>query len=238
MPELKSIRNKVSGCLFRETLLNAMRTIRSLDFGFHPLKNLSISSVSKRKDLNAAYSCLDDEASTSGSSGQIDVFDKATSPLRSGSSTPEHIVCLERSYFATAAVGKVECNSKGCRPIQDDSLECDLHAESEIGGERWGSRSRRNLRAIEEDHFSKVVPGSLDEYVWKDVAQATNWFEAALLFSPHDAHLLHVYARFSWKEMKDYEKADSLFQRALQEAPGDAEVLASYALFLWENESQ
>lgn len=161
-------------------------------------------------------------------------------------------VQLERSFVMDAVVGKVVCNSKGCRPIFPSSAPFSSQSthdsqtsafRSSIQGSdartaEWPTRSSR----CETDQQGCALPQFSTEFAlfvdqtWLDTETAKKYFEAALQQSPFNLRLLTSYAEFSWKQLKDAKKAEMLYKRALLESPESAEVLASYALFLWQGE--
>lgn len=161
-----------------------------------------------------------------------------------------HVASLERSYVTHAAVGRVECNSKGCRPILEDRWT--KNSSSSESTSSWnGNASHNNVGASHgtfglskhqlhrrdaRSHFSLEIAQLLDN-IWTEKESAEKWFEAAITEAPFDVRLLSAYAKFAWKELKDMDKADCLFKRAVDEAPNDAEALAGYALFLWDHEA-
>ena len=121
-----------------------------------------------------------------------------------------------QGFFETqAAVGRVECNSRGCRPIFDDeTFEVDARSKT---------------------HFPKEFAEFLN-VVWKEKGAAQNYFEVAVEANPLDSKLLCEYASFSWKLQHDADKAEDLYKQALEVAPNDADIIASYALFLWQSD--
>eukprot|EP00897_Mesotaenium_endlicherianum_P002472 jgi/Mesen1/2252/ME000153S01480 len=157
------------------------------------------------------------------------------------------VASLERSYVTEAVVGRVECNSKGCRPILDDDADLDLpsdedwlfrHDASDVLETRTALYHSRTAspEARQEGQFSMDFAQFLDR-VWLEKDAAQKYFEAALLRAPHDIKLLTVYAEFTWKELRDIEGAECLYRRAMAEVPDCAEALASYAFFCWQREA-
>eukprot|EP00850_Spirogloea_muscicola_P009535 SM000053S17492 [mRNA] locus=s53:737290:737847:- [translate_table: standard] len=163
------------------------------------------------------------------------------------------LAALEGSYIMQAAVGRVECNSKGCRPIYDDDDDqspapsgcADSPWQSAMEGadELESKRAAYQTRcAVRDAEVGGAHPYSVDyalflNEVWQEKASAENHFEGAIRRSPFDARLLLGYAHFCWKTLGDATKAEHMYRRAMKEAPDSAEVLASYALFLWQSES-
>ena len=154
---------------------------------------------------------------------------------------------LERSYITHAAIGRVECNSKGCRPILDDRpnrrhMSSDDWVQDGAASEMESRTSEFHERSAMRDSVGeKKAPISLEfaqflDEVWCDKVSAEKQFEAGLQSSPSNSRLLTAFAKFCWKELNDAVKAEGLYKRALEVAPENAEALASYALFLWESE--
>jgi hypothetical protein len=119
---------------------------------------------------------------------------------------------LHGSFEAQAAVGRVECNSRGCRPIFD-----------------------RPPSAATATNLPKECTEFLDE-VWMEKGAAESYFEGGVEANPLDSKLLCEYASFSWKLQHDADKAEDLYKQALEVAPDDADIIASYALFLWQSD--
>ncbi|KAG0627460.1 hypothetical protein M758_2G202800 [Ceratodon purpureus] len=123
---------------------------------------------------------------------------------------------LQGSFETQAAVGRVECNSRGCRPIFDhQTVELDTVSKTH--------------------HLPKEFTEFLND-VWMENGAAQNYFEVAVEANPLDSKLLCEYASFSWKLQHDADKAEDLYKQALEVAPNDADIIASYALFLWQSD--
>lgn len=122
---------------------------------------------------------------------------------------------LQGSFETQAAVGRVECNSRGCRPIFDhESVEKATRSTTQ---------------------FPKEFAEFLND-VWTERGAAQKYFEVAVEANPSDSKLLCAYASFSWKLQHDADKAENLYKQALEAAPNDADIIASYALFLWQSD--
>ena len=194
-----------------------------------------------RQPVSVHYACDDGDLVFD----EIDVVDDL---LRWSGEDGSSIASLERSYITHAAIGRVECNSKGCRPILDDRpLRRQISPNDWVqGGAASGIESRTSefhLRSALRDCMNeKKAPISLEfaqflDEVWCDKVSAEKQFEAGLQASPSNSRLLTAFAKFCWKELNDTVRAEGLYKRALEVAPENAEALASYALFLWESES-
>lgn len=122
---------------------------------------------------------------------------------------------LQGPFGTQAAVGRVECNSRGCRPI--------FYHET------------AGLDARSKTHFPKEFSEFLNA-VWMETGAAQNYFEVAVEANPLDPKLLCEYASFSWKLQHNTDKAEDLYKQALEAAPDDADIIASYALFLWQSD--
>lgn len=156
---------------------------------------------------------------------------------------------LQGSFTTHAAVGRVECNSRGCRPIIDDVLvpawslpenwlsQADASEVLESRTAVYHTRNqRRDLEVRPEPHFPKDFAVFLNE-VWLENGAAEKYFELAIQADPHDSKLLSEYATFSWKSLKNLDKAEELFKQALEQTPDDHDILANYAVFLWQSDS-
>lgn len=151
---------------------------------------------------------------------------------------------MQGSFETDASVGRVECNSRGCRPIYDDNnrtLVVGRDDEEEFSSleTRAAVYAARSLTKDMEIRPTVSFPLDFAEFlneVWMEKTTATKYFEIALKKSPNDGKLLLQYAQFAWKVLGDLDKADELFARALEDAPNDADAHAIYALFLWQTD--
>ncbi|KAG6553905.1 hypothetical protein Mapa_004822 [Marchantia paleacea] len=151
---------------------------------------------------------------------------------------------MEGSFETDASVGRVECNSRGCRPIYDDNnrtLVVGRDDEEEFSSleTRAAVYAARSLTKDLEIRPTVSFPLDFAEFlneVWMEKTTATKYFEIALKKSPNDGKVLLQYAQFAWKVLGDLDKADELFARALEDAPNDADAHATYALFLWQTD--
>nr|PNR36506.1 hypothetical protein PHYPA_022357 [Physcomitrium patens] len=153
---------------------------------------------------------------------------------------------LQGSFESVAAVGRVECNSRGCRPIFDDALEPVAFRDGWLAHDDTpdvlasrtavfhGSRSG-GLDIGRKTHLPKEFAEFLNE-MWMENGSAEKYFEFAVRSNPLDSKLLCEYACFSWKTLNNADKAEELYKQALEVAPEDADVMASYALFLWQSD--
>lgn len=161
---------------------------------------------------------------------------------------------VERTFVMDAAVGRVVCNSKGCRPIFYPPSACEHRTDTASTTNSLSYRSsvqdldsqttmyRAKVSQREADKQGHALPQFPMEFaqfldqMWMEDEAAEKYFEAAVQQSPYNSRLLTLYAEFSWKKLKDPKRAELLYGRALLESPNSAEALASYALFLWQGE--
>ncbi|KAH9565045.1 hypothetical protein CY35_04G057300 [Sphagnum magellanicum] len=152
---------------------------------------------------------------------------------------------LRGSFETQAAVGRVECTGKGCRPIFDEPSTASVSRDDWFSRENafdvlesrtaaYHNRSRsRDAEIRPKPHFPLDFAEFLNE-VWMENGAAEKYFEAALQADPRDPRLLSEYALFSWKSLGDADKAENLYKQALEQTPDSPDILASYALFLWQ----
>ena len=144
------------------------------------------------------------------------------------------------SFVAEAAVGRVECTGRGCRPIfdEDEYTQANTH---ENHGKRnaaewvklvWDSDQNCNTDELEGAEFEELPNGggALVEDCCESVKKA---FEAAL-----EARLLSTCAAgFAWKARGDSRAAEEVYSQALGVLPCDVtDLLASQAHYLWQSE--
>eukprot|EP00271_Cylindrocystis_brebissonii_P014521 TRINITY_DN35895_c0_g1_i1.p1 TRINITY_DN35895_c0_g1~~TRINITY_DN35895_c0_g1_i1.p1 ORF type:complete len:328 (-),score=22.22 TRINITY_DN35895_c0_g1_i1:27-1010(-) len=158
------------------------------------------------------------------------------------------VASLERSYVTDAAIGRVECNSKGCRPVFFSEEECDVSCNHWFAPELSAGESCHPGDS-EPSAGLKFAPRYSQSYAALhpiDTSRAEKehrvhqrcWYEAAVAQGPFDTALLTQYAKFAWNELRDAKKAEELFKQAIEGSPSNAEALASYALFLWGQEAK
>lgn len=143
------------------------------------------------------------------------------------------------SFVAEAAVGRVECTGRGCRPIfdedeytQDNILENHSKRNAELVKLMWDSDKNCNTDELVGADFEELPNGgrALVEDCCESVKKA---FEAAL-----EARLLSTCAAgFARKAMGDSRAAEELYSQALGALPCDVtDLLASQAHYLWQSE--
>lgn len=156
------------------------------------------------------------------------------------------------AFDADVEAGRIECSSRGCRPIFHDTTQEDcrvLVGEDAVWGD-YEAFSRLEARAASYTEKRTVrdleicpdvsFPLDFAEFVndvWKERSTATKYFEIALQRNPNDANVLVRYAQFAWKTLGDIDKADELFARAVEKSHDEGSDLQSmYALFLWQTD--
>ncbi|XP_024366202.1 uncharacterized protein [Physcomitrium patens] len=142
------------------------------------------------------------------------------------SSQRSNATTFQGFFEADAASGRVECTSRGCRPIYEDSLQLDENV-------RWSAPKSRPAT----HEFSTIPPHLLSDFFTVDITnELKEAFEAALQEAPCNAQLLSEFAGFTWEAMRDPDAADRLYNQALDVSPDDPDLLASHALFLWRSD--
>lgn len=158
----------------------------------------------------------------------------------------------QATFEAQVKAGRLECGSRGCRPIVKAPSADDWCASTVVKDEDWDNdeafrslearaalyTERRTVRDLE---ISPEIGFPLDfaEYindVWQEKSLARNYYEIAMKKNPNDATVLLRYAQFAWKTLGDLDKADELFTRAVEESQSDSDVHAMHALFLWQTD--
>lgn len=143
------------------------------------------------------------------------------------------------SFVAEAAVGRVECTGRGCRPIfdedeytQDNTHENHSKRNAELVKLAWDSNQNCNTDELVGPDFEELPNGggALVEDCCESVKKA---FEAAL-----EARLLSTCAAgFAWKARGDSRAAEEMYSQALGVLPCDVtDLLASQAHYLWQSE--
>lgn len=200
----------------------------------------------------AAHYAVDDGAIEGREEGSS-VEGRISTELRETDAAAASTEQLERSFIMDAVVGRVVCNSKGCRPIFPSAPLCTSLPDTCTGrascfqGYTQGSEAqkagyRSKVSQWEADGHSCALPQFPMEFaqfvdqMWLETATAEKYYEAAVQQAPYNVRLLTRYAEFSWRQLQNAERAEALYKRALEESPESAEVLASYALFLWQGE--
>ncbi|KAL3699722.1 hypothetical protein R1sor_017744 [Riccia sorocarpa] len=154
---------------------------------------------------------------------------------------------LQWSFETDASVGRVECNSRGCRPVYDEDQTAvkgrgeeqeDEFSSIETRAAVYSARSlTRDMEIRPYINFPLDFAEFLNE-VWLEKSYASKYFELALKKNPNDGKTLLQYAEFAWKTLGDLDKADELFTRALEELPHDSDALALHSLFLWQSDEE
>ncbi|CAM6117768.1 unnamed protein product [Calypogeia fissa] len=156
-----------------------------------------------------------------------------------------------KNFEAEVKAGRVECTSRGCRPIFDnhtsndsnccvlpveDGVWADEEAFSLLEARAASYTERRTVRDLEicPDVSFPVDFAEFVNDVWKEKSTAAKYFEIAMKRSPNDANMLVRYAQFAWKTLGDLDKADELFARAVEMSHENSELQSMYALFLWQ----
>eukprot|EP00271_Cylindrocystis_brebissonii_P011551 TRINITY_DN29406_c0_g1_i1.p1 TRINITY_DN29406_c0_g1~~TRINITY_DN29406_c0_g1_i1.p1 ORF type:complete len:472 (+),score=35.87 TRINITY_DN29406_c0_g1_i1:242-1657(+) len=170
-----------------------------------------------------------------------------------GTNAGSSIASLERSYITDAAVGRVECNSKGCRPIlfdqpSDEELEDNGWLRQESVGEVMERRRRhahgflyRNTGVSTEATTCQLsvprpaspLPAPLPTQLPCPTPNtAPTSPPSSSSSSPHS--LSSEFSLFLDEVWTKTDVAAQWFEEAIHQSPLDSRLLASYARFAWK----